>query len=79
MNWLMEIIGYPLGFIMWAAYKVVPIYALALVIFTVIVKAAMLPLAVKQQRNTAHGMLFRPKVDAINKKYANNKKQSKYK
>lgn len=76
MNWLMEIIGYPLGWIMWAAYKVVPIYALALVIFTVIVKVAMLPLSIKQQRNTAHGMLFRPKIDAINKKYANNKQKA---
>ena len=76
MNWLMEIIGYPLGWIMWAAYKVVPVYALALVIFTVVVKAALLPLAVKQQRNTAHGMLFRPKIDAINKKYANNKQKA---
>ena len=76
MNWLMEIIGYPLGWIMWAAYKVVPVYALALVIFTVIVKVAMLPLSIKQQRNTAHGMLFRPKVDAINKKYANNKQKA---
>ena len=76
MNWLMEIIGYPLGWIMWAAYKVVPIYALALVIFTVIVKVAMLPLSVKQQKNTAHGMLFRPKIDAINKKYANNKQKA---
>ena len=72
MNWLMNLIGYPLGWIMWAAYKVVPIYALALVIFTVIVRAAMLPMSIKQQKNTAHGALFRPKVDAINKKYANN-------
>lgn len=76
MNWLMEIIGYPLGWIMWAAYKVVPVYALALVIFTVIVKVAMLPLAIKQQRNTAHGMLFRPQIDAINKKYENNKQKA---
>ena len=76
MNWLMQIIGYPLGWVMWAAYKVVPIYALALVIFTVIMRVAMLPLAVKQQRNTAHGMLFRPKIDAINKKYANNKQKA---
>ena len=54
MNFLMNIIGYPLGWIMWAAYKVVPIYSIALIIFTVIVRAAMIPLGVKQQKNQAH-------------------------
>lgn len=76
MNFLMNIIGYPLGWIMWAAYKVVPIYSIALIIFTVIVRAAMIPLGVKQQKNQAHMMLFKPKVDAINKRYANNKQKA---
>lgn len=76
MNWLMNIIGYPLGWVMWAAYKIVPVYAIALIIFTIIVRAAMIPMAVKQQRNTAHGALFRPKIDEINKKYANNRQKA---
>ncbi len=76
MTWLMNIIGYPLGWIMWAAFKVVPIYSIALVLFTVIVKAAMLPLSIKQQKNTAHGALLRPKIDEINKKYANNREKA---
>ena len=76
MNFLMNLIGYPLGWIMWAAYKVVPVYSIALIIFTVIVRAAMIPLGVKQQRNQAHMMLFKPKVDAINKRYANNKQKA---
>lgn len=76
MNWLMNIIGYPLGWVMWLAYQVVPIYSIALIIFTVIVRLAMIPLSVKQQKNTAHMALFKPKVDAINKKYANNKQKA---
>ncbi len=76
MNWLMNIIGYPLGWVMWLAYQVVPIYSIALIIFTVIVRAAMIPLSIKQQKNTAHMALFKPKVDAINKKYANNKQKA---
>ena len=76
MNWLMNIIGYPLGWVMWLAYQVVPVYSIALIIFTVIVRAAMIPLSVKQQKNTAHMALFKPKVDAINKRYANNKQKA---
>jgi len=69
MNFLMNLIGYPLGWIMWAAYKVVPIYSIALIIFTLIMRAAMIPLSIKQQKNTAHMQLFKPKVDEINKRY----------
>ena len=76
MNWLMNIIGYPLGWVMWLAFQVVPVYSIALIIFTIIVRAAMIPLSIKQQKNTAHMALFKPKVDAINKKYANNKQKA---
>ena len=76
MTWIMNIIGYPLGWVMWAAFKVIPVYSVALTIFTIIVRAAMLPLSIKQQKNTAHAALFRPKVDEINKKYANNREKA---
>ena len=76
MTWLMNIIGYPLGWVMWLAYQVVPIYSVALIIFTIIMRLAMIPLSVKQQRNTAHMALFKPKIDAINKRYANNKQKA---
>lgn len=76
MNFLMNIIGYPLGWVMWAAYKVVPIYSVALIIFTLIMRSAMIPLGIKQQKNQAHMMIFKPKVDAINKRYANNKQKA---
>ena len=32
------IVGWPLGWIMWACYKVVPVYAVALVLFTLIMR-----------------------------------------
>lgn len=76
MTWLMNIIGYPLGWIMWLAYEIIPIYSIALIIFTVIVRAAMIPLSVKQQRNTVHMQLLRPKVEEIQKKYKNNPQKS---
>ena len=72
MNEIMHIIGYPLGWVMWLAYKVIPIYPIALIFFTIVTRAAMLPMAIKQQKNSAHMALFKPKVDAIRKRYANN-------
>ncbi len=76
MNFIMNLFGYPLGWIMWLGYKIVPVYWVAIILFTFIVRAAMLPLSVKQQKNMAHGQLFRPKIDAINKKYSDNKEKA---
>lgn len=76
MTWLMNIIGYPLGWIIWLVYKVIPIYSIALIIFTVIVRAVMIPLSVKQHKNTMHMQLLRPKVEEIQKKYKNNPQKS---
>ena len=36
MAWLYSIFGYPLGWVMWACFKVIPIYGVALLLFTII-------------------------------------------
>ena len=53
MSFINAIFGYPLGWIMWLLYKVVPIYGLALILFTLITKLAMVPLMIKQQKSMA--------------------------
>lgn len=45
---------------------------LAIMIFTLIVKLAMLPLSIKQQKASAKTAVFQPKVLEIQKKYKNN-------
>ena len=52
MNLIYSILGYPLGFIMWFCYKIIPNYGLALILFAIITKAALVPLAIKQQKST---------------------------
>ena len=60
MNWLMSIIGAPLGYIMWACYQVVKNYGVALILFTLITRLILLPFAVKQQKNTARMAVSAP-------------------
>ena len=45
------IVGWPLGWIMWACYKVVPVYAVALVLFTLIMRVLLVPFSIKQQKS----------------------------
>lgn len=39
----MDIISIPLGWIMWLCYKVIPIYGVALLLFTLITRALLFP------------------------------------
>ena len=70
-----QLFGIPLGWIMWLLYKVIPSYGVVLILFTILVKVALFPLSVKQQKSTAKMTVFQPKIDEINKKYANNKQK----
>lgn len=71
-DFLYSIIGTPLGYIMWLCYLLVNNFGLAIIIFTLIVKAATFPLNLKQQKNQAKTQVFAPKVKEIQTKYRNN-------
>jgi YidC/Oxa1 family membrane protein insertase len=75
-NWrkfiLSKILGYPLGFIMYGIYKLVKDYGLALIIFTVLVKLLLFPIAYKQQKSMIKQQALAPKLEKLKKSYANN-------
>ncbi len=71
----MGFLATPLGWIMWLIYQIVPNFTIALLIFTFVTRAAMFPFSIKQQKNTAKMAAFRPKLERINKMYANNKQK----
>lgn len=75
MNIISAIIGTPLGWIMWLCYSVVKNYGLAIILFTIITKAILFPLSIKQQKNSVKMASFQPKLQAIQKRYANNKEK----
>lgn len=60
---------------MWLCYLLVNNFGWAIIIFTVIIKVAMFPLSLKQQKNMAKSQLFMPRVKEIQTKYRNNKEK----
>jgi YidC/Oxa1 family membrane protein insertase len=75
MEFINSLIGTPLGYIMFAVFGVVKNYGLALIIFTILTKIILFPLAIKQQKTSVKSSLFQPKIQALQKQYANNKEK----
>jgi len=50
-------------------------FALSVLIFTVLVNLIMLPLTIKSQKSTAKQAKIKPKMDALKKKYGNDKQK----
>ena len=67
--------GTPLGYIMWVCYLLVQNVGWAIILFTLIVRVAMFPINLRQQKNTAISQLFMPRVREIQTKYKNNQQK----
>lgn len=59
----------PIGWLMRVCYGLVPNYAVALLIFAVIIKVVLIPLGIKQQRNSIKQSKMHPYEKALVKKY----------
>jgi YidC/Oxa1 family membrane protein insertase len=57
---------------MWLVYLLVKDFGWAVIIFTLLIKAASFPLTLKQQRNMAVSQLFTPRVQEIQRKHRGN-------
>ena len=64
-----------LGPLMRLVYNFVPNFALALIVFTVIVRVVTLPLAINQQKSMAKMSVFQPMMNEIQQKYKNNQQK----
>ncbi len=67
---LSDILLVPMGFIIRICYSLSNNYAIALLLFALIMQILLFPLGVKQQKNTNKQAALRPKENAIRKKYA---------
>lgn len=73
---LYSLVGTPLGYLLYFIYELgITNVGVAIIIFTFIVKLAMLPLSIKQQKNSAKSAIFAPKVREIQEKYKNNQEK----
>jgi YidC/Oxa1 family membrane protein insertase len=69
MEIIMSIIGTPLGYIMWACYKLANNYGGAIIIFTFITKLILFPVAIKIQKNSIKMVKMRPMIEELKKQY----------
>ena len=72
MGAIFDIIAIPLGWLLKIIYDVVMNYGIALMLFTLVTKVILLPLAWKQKKSSIRMAAIQPLVNEINKKYANN-------
>ena len=73
MGFISEVLGYPLGWIMWFIYKVVADYGIAIIIFTLLSKIVLFPTAYKQQLSSVRMQSLNPRLAQLKKQYANNR------
>jgi membrane protein insertase, YidC/Oxa1 family, C-terminal domain len=67
------VICYPLGAVIKFFFTFTSNYALLLLLFTVVVRFLLFPLAIKQQRSQAEMLRMKPKMEKLQKKYAKDK------
>ncbi len=72
---IFDIINVPLGYLFRFIFLVVQNYGWTLVLFTVITKAILLPLSVKQQKSMSKMQAIQPKLAELQKKYQYDKEK----
>lgn len=75
MNSVFDIINVPLGYIFKWIYLFVGNYGWTIVLFTLLVKLAMFPLTLKQQRSLKKTQALQPKLAALQEKYQYDKEK----
>ena len=67
---LSDILRVPFSYVIRFAYQLIPNYAVALLLFAIVMKAVLFPFSIKQQKNMVKQASLRPKEAAIRKRYA---------
>lgn len=75
MNSLFNLIGYIFGYILWYAYLAVGNFAVAILIFTVILRIFQFPLQIKSQKSMAGSMRLSKKQQEIQEKYGRDREK----
>lgn len=72
---LFSFLATPLGFVLRWIYELLPDYFAALFVFTLLVRLLMFPLNIKSQKNAADRARLAPRLERIQKKYANDRQK----
>lgn len=72
---ILDIIAIPFGWIMKFCYGLCGNYGLALLLFTFAVKIVLIPMDIKRRKTTIRQAAFKPVIDEIKERYANDKQR----
>ncbi|MBQ7116290.1 MAG: YidC/Oxa1 family membrane protein insertase [Clostridia bacterium] len=75
MEFIRDVLAVPFGFALSLFYNLTDSYILAIVLLTVIIRAALLPTSISQQKNSAKQVRLNTKVNKIKQKYAGNQQK----
>ena len=75
MNVIINLIAYPLGYIMWACYNFVKNYGITIILFTLATKVIMFPLSIYIQKNSISMVKINPQLNEIKMKFAGDKER----
>lgn len=70
---ILGVIAKPLGWLLGLLYDLISNYGITIILFTVIVKVCLYPLYIRQTKSMAKMSSVQPKLQAIQRKYANDK------
>lgn len=70
------LLGSLLGYILWGAFYFIQNFGLSIIVFTIIIKAVLIPFSIKQQMSMAKTSKLSKKQKEIQEKYANNRQKA---
>lgn len=70
---VMSIFAEPMGWLLSLLYNLIGSYGVTLIVFTLLVRTCLIPLYASQIKSSAKMKEFQPKIQALQKKYANDK------
>ena len=73
---LFGFLGSLLGYILWGAFYIIQNFGLSIIVFTIIIKAVLIPFSIKQQKSMAKTSKLQKKQREIQEKYANNRQKA---
>ncbi|HHX14150.1 MAG TPA: membrane protein insertase YidC [Clostridiales bacterium] len=72
---IMSVIAKPMGLLLELIYNLIPSYGITLIVFTLIVRGCLFPVYASQIKGSMRMKDIQPKMQAIQRKYANDKQQ----
>lgn len=75
MNIFSFLVTRPMGFIIEAIYTLIPNYGVAIILFTILIKAILFPLTFKSQKSMIKQQRIAPLLQELQKKYANDQEK----